>query len=46
MRSTVGLQLTVSCFKGFGLFPRYFSFLVVIVCILLFFCLLVLSVWP
>ena len=37
MRSTVGLQLTVSCFKGFGLFPRYFSFLVVIVCILLFF---------
>ena len=37
MRSTVGLQLTVSCFKGFGLFPRCFSFLVVIVCILFFF---------
>lgn len=36
MRSTVGLQLTVSCFKGFGLFPRCFSFLVVIVCILFF----------
>ena len=36
MRSTVGLQLTVSCFKGFGLFPRYFSCLVVVVCILFF----------